>query len=186
MAVAALSAVELRALSRVDFDELGLAVVQQGDPPDDFDPLGRLLDRAVAYVLDVTGWPDLDTLPDARGVVFEEATQMRAEQLALQGTGEGVESGADELVSSFGAGAYNESRRSLTELAEAKLINRWPALHDVLWRLCTDDKRQWWIAFWQQLLSTDPEPSMAFVDIEVASPPGSIGEFLPRERVWWP
>lgn len=169
MAVSAPTAEQIGELSRVDFDALGLAGTR----------LDREVERAVAYVLDACGYTDLDGVADAADVLFEECVQLRVEQMAFQRGEDLVEVGAEELIASQSAGSVSESRRSLTELAEAKLINRWPTLHDCLWRLCTDAKRQEYLELWQQLADGTNPPAIGFADVQIAPPPGSIDEHSP-------
>ncbi len=172
MPVSAPTAETIAELSRVDFDAQQLSGTR----------FQREIDRAVRYVLDACGYADMAAVPDAHAVLFEECVQMRVEQRAFHGSEDHVEMGAEELIASQSAGSVSESRRGLAELAEAKLINRWPALHDVLWRLCTPEKRQEYLDLWQQLADGVNPPAIAFADIVLAPPPGSIDEGWPP----WP
>lgn len=130
----------IRSWSKVPFEALDYGAPADGSG--DVDPLALEVVRAAGYVARVTGRV-LDALPDDAFVdAIAEAIQMRTEQQVFTRQEDSVESGAEnDLVSSFAAGRYNESRRSLDELRRARMVNAWPALHRLLWDLMTDERR---------------------------------------------
>lgn len=130
---------DIEAWSQLDFDELGYS---------DDAALEVLLDRSIEYVEDATG-RSLATMPSQYEKTAEEAIQRRTEQLALQSQQDIVEMAGDfDTISNFSVTGYSESRRGLDEVQKAKVINPWPLLNDLLWRMATDDKRDKWREFW--------------------------------------
>jgi hypothetical protein len=51
-------------------------------------------------------------------------------------------------LSSFSAGAYSESYFGPEAASKAGMLDPDPAIADILWALCTEDKRAEWIAKW--------------------------------------
>lgn len=130
---------DIRAWSRVDFGSLG------------FDTDARLqvlLDRAVEYVESVTG-RTLATLPSQFERTCEEAIQRTVEQSAMRSQEENVEVSADfDVIQNFSVTGYSETRRGAEDARKARMINPWPMLHDLLWRMSTDDARDEWEDYW--------------------------------------
>lgn len=136
---------DIREWSKVDFAALDYAA------PTGYadDPLEKLLDRAIEYVLNVTGLGTEDNVPSDLTNTWEEAVQRRTEQLTFKSQEDEVDTGSDfELINNFTAGSYSETRRGMGETQKAKMINPWPLLNDLLWRLATLDKRDEWIDYW--------------------------------------
>ena len=65
------------------------------------------------------------------------------------------------MIGSFTAGSYTENRRDLDAWMKSKLINPWPLLHDLLWRLATDDMRDQWLEWWGQI-----RPAFAVTEVD--------------------
>jgi len=146
---------DIRLWSRVDFDE------QEYTADSDLD---REIGRAAGYLLFVTGRP-YDSMPVEFVALVQQATQMRVEQQILGDTADQAETAADELVQSFSAGAYTEARRGYGDYKaanEALLVNKWPALNDLLWMLMTDAKR----AYWRSHLSGVTTPAWGVVEVD--------------------
>jgi hypothetical protein len=135
------TAAQIRTWSKVDFANL------EYEPPagEEEDPLAIVVARAADYVWDVTGRTAED-VPTALVTTAQEAIQRRTEQNAFQDQDDSVETAADDLIQSMSAGSYSESKRKAGELAVSnmKMVNPWPRLNDLLWRLMTDEKREWW------------------------------------------
>lgn len=130
---------DIKAWSRVDFVALGYDTNAE---------LEVLLDRAVAYVEDVTG-RTLATLPSQFDRTMEEAIQRTVEQAAMRSQEENIEVSADfDTISNMSVSGYSEGRRNMDDIRKARLINPWPLLHDLLWRMATDDKRDEWDDYW--------------------------------------
>lgn len=117
----------------------------------DTDPLDEGVADAVEYVQGVT-WRKLD---DTMDPAFERratrAVILRAQQQVQQEDPDLVETAAEgELVSSFSASGYSETRRAYSDFKaanDALLVNRWPALSDLLWAVMTPEAQAWWRAF---------------------------------------
>lgn len=159
---------EIRVWSKVAFDDLDF---EAPATPEDPDPLDLLVGRSIEYVLDVTG-RTLDDIPDTLEWTAKEAIQRRVEQLAFQATEDHVETVTDEMIKSFGAGNYNEARREILDLSpqKSKHINPWHLLHDLLWRLMTEEKREWW----EEQMGDNKRPAFAITETD-----WMIGDFLP-------
>jgi hypothetical protein len=101
----------------------------------------------------------------------EEAIQRRVEQLALQSQQDIVEMAGDfDTISTFSVTGYSENRRGLDEVQKAKVINPWPLLNDLLWRMATADKRDDWREFWG---TTVPAFAVTEMDWDYSSLPPS-------------
>lgn len=80
-------------------------------------------------------------------LVFE-AVRGLAELSALDQSQDRQETLADfDLLKSFGAGSYNETRRDPEEARKAKMLVAWPWLNQILWDFMTEDRRAYWIEF---------------------------------------
>lgn len=134
----------VRTWSHVDLDALNYA-----DDPG----LQVLCDRAAEYVTNMTGREFAD-MPTGLSQTASEAVQRRTEQLARASQDESVETVTDGLAS-FNAGGYSENRLSPDAAKKAGLVNPWPLLSDLLWRLMTEEKRAEWLSW----LSGKPVPS---------------------------
>lgn len=150
------TAAEVREWSDLPFDRLGLG---------DDTQLQQKVDRAAGYVFSITGLSyagaEMTVLamgPDDPGLVtklVEQAVQMRTEQVVMQERADYVESAAqNDVIASFSAGLYSESHRDPTRRGEARSINTWPALDELLWMLMTPDRFAWWQAY----ISGTPAP----------------------------
>jgi hypothetical protein len=133
------TAAEIREWSKVDFGSLTFA---------DDDDLQLLVDRAGDYIEWTTGREMDATCPQEFERGMAQATQYKTEDMAYQDQPENIETIGDfMLISSFSAGSYSETRRSLDELAKAKMIDADPRLNSLLWGLMTDDKRDFWMGW---------------------------------------
>jgi hypothetical protein len=150
---------EIRLWSRVDFADLEYEATT--DP--EKDPLKVLVSRSIDYVMDVTG-RTLEDVPTELVTTAQEAIQRRVEQLAYQQQEDHVETAADELISSFGAGSYNERKREVKDLGvqQTKQVNNWHLLHDLLWRLMTEEKREWW----EEQITGKNRPAFAVTEVD--------------------
>jgi hypothetical protein len=147
---------DVKGWSRLDFGAL--------DEPYSDDDLAVLLARAMDYVWSVTG-QTLATVPVPLVTMAQEAIQMRCEQVAIQSGTDYTEEAADDLVQTFGAGAYNQSRRNLAQEGPQRglpLLNPHPGLNQRLWLLATDDMRDYW---WSLFAGTMP-PGMEVTEVD--------------------
>lgn len=151
-------AASVRVMSKVNFDDLGYS--------DDTD-LQVVVDQANAYFEWVTGRPLDTTMPSGLAPLAAQAVRMRSEQVAFQAQEDYVDTATDDVISSFSAGTYSETRRDPTKRI---LVNSWGALNDLLWMAMTPEKYD----YWQELLSGVIAPS--FEITEVAWSHAMLGE----------
>lgn len=86
-------------------------------------------------------------------------------------------------LASFSAGSYSESYFGPAQIMAAKQLDSDPVLSELLWALCTDQRKQEWLEFW------DPEdyPSGVgqFVSFEWGNRPNySSGGWPAGARYW--
>src|SRR5437764_676041 len=130
------TAADIREWSRVDFADPDLDYPEpSGSDPD---PLQPVVDRATSYVSFVTGRTYDGTVPGLLVPLMNQAAQMRTEQIAQQLKADTVETAGDiDLIGSFSAGGYSETRHDPDRRGEQRALNPWPALADLLWLLMT-------------------------------------------------
>lgn len=134
------TAAQIREWSKVDFNTLGFS--------DDAD-LQVLVDRSVTLFAQITGRPVDATMPVEYDRAVEQVIQRMVEVLAFQAQQEYVETLSDfQLIASFSAGSYSETRRSLTEIKDARMLVADPALNALLLTLLTPDMQDFWIGWW--------------------------------------
>jgi hypothetical protein len=159
------TAADIREWSKVDFDSLTYS--------DDAD-LQLVIDRAGDYIEWMTGRTMDDTMPTQFERGFNQAVQYKTEDYAYIDQPENVETIGDfMLISSFSAGSYSETRRSLDELAKARMIDADPRLNSLMWGLMTDDKRD----FWNDWLNTVNSPAFEVTEVDWSLT--HLGSYLP-------
>ena len=132
------TAADVRGWTKLDLDELGYG---------DDSSLQVLVDRSVSNFTNITGQV-LSALPDSLVPSAQEAIQGLVEQTVFRAQEDNLETLSDfDLISSFSAGGYSETRRSPDEMMKAKMINAWPWLNELLWQLLTPDKYDYWMAY---------------------------------------
>jgi hypothetical protein len=167
---------DLRNWSTVRWERAGV--------PDD-DMLQLRIDRAVGYVCFITG-QSLDALfvPtwSAAGSVealMNQAIQLRTEQITMQGVrGHVASAGQNEVVSSFSAGSYSESRREPGHSKGQQYINTWPQLDELLWMLMTDDRR----GDWMEAITGQTAPAFWVEEVEWGNVTTLATYFEPWDR----
>lgn len=128
---------------------------------------------AVEYVQNVT-WRKLDdTMPAQFARSAARAVVLRTQQQVQQADADTVEAAADELFTSSSAGGASESRRAFSDYKsanEALMVNRWPALNDLLWAVMTAEAQAWWRAFLTNQMPAVPAAVLqgGFMVMEVA------------------
>ena len=133
---------DLKTWSRVDFTSL--------DAPYTDEDLEIRLTRAEDYLTAYTGRPMDDTMPPQLVPIAEEAIQLRVEQIAFQEQPDYVETANDDLIQSFSAGNYSETRHEpgRTRYAGATTglpdLNPNGMLNRDMWLLCTPEMQQYW------------------------------------------
>jgi hypothetical protein len=144
----------------------------------------RTVRRSVAAFKRFTGL-DFSSVPDDLAPEVERAVQGLAELMTIQEGAEYVETLADfDLIQSFSAGNYSETRRSPEDAIKARRLVAWPWLNDLLWGLMTPDKHDEWLVFF------DPDTVVPAMDVQEV---GWAAERLPyRDSLiegapyhWW-
>jgi hypothetical protein len=182
---AAPTAEEVIAASRVDFP-------LEGYP--DAESLEPIVLNATDWLTYITGRRYSDTQTDEYAEIertMDLAVRMRTEQIVMQSRADNVETAGDfDLLTSFSAGAYSESRRELARpKADQRPLNPWPALNDLLWLLLglypgevnqtVTDRME----YWEELLGAD-DVAPAWEIIEVNWGRGMGLEPWGAERYW--
>jgi hypothetical protein len=145
------------------------------------------LSRAIAYVMFMSG-QKLDALdpsitPTGRvedlEPLMQQTIQMRTEQIILQGRPGHVTSAADnEVIQSFTAGSYSESRRDPQRRGEQRSLNTWPALDELLWMIMTPER----FSYWYGVVTGTPIASFAVEEIDWEHTGGSLTFWEPWDR----
>lgn len=131
---------EVRTWSRLDFDALEYGAPT---PPDD-DPLDIELERAIAYVEDVTGQNDADIDdPSSLATRFKQAVQLRCEQVVIKRQPDFVADLNEDAIDISVTG-YQQKRISYKESDPDRMINPWKELNDLLLSMLTDERRDYW------------------------------------------
>lgn len=152
-----ITAERIRQISQSPLDEQGYA---EADP----DPLDALLLPAASrFVLDMTGWKEYGAVPAEKAPLVELAIRLAVEMTVAQSTPEYLEGLSDfDLISSFSAGSYSETRRSPEDAAKAKMLAAWPPLNAALVAGMTDEMREWYWAW----LSGKAVPDFAVSEVD--------------------
>jgi hypothetical protein len=151
--VVAPTAAEILAASQFDFPTAGYA---------DEAALEPLVAAGGSLLTTITGLEWADITPAQEPLVLLAVRGM-TEQLAMQSTPEYLETLADfDLIQSFSAGPYSETRRSAEDAMKARKLNAWPWLSDLLWQLLTPDKRDEWLAYFEG----ENAPAFAVTEME--------------------
>ena len=129
---------EIREWSQLDFDG-------RGYPADAPDPLDLEVERAAAYVEQVTGLVVTEVAePSGVATRLKQAIQLRTEQQVIWRSddyvGDQNESAIDITVT-----GYSQRRVGTKEQRPRDMINPWPELNDLLMGLLTDGQREYWI-----------------------------------------
>lgn len=151
---------QIRTWSKVDF--AGLDYEEPAGEAED--PLDVLVARGKDYVLDVTG-QTLESIPAELVTTAQEAIQRRVEQLVFKQREEEAETASDmDLIASFSAGSYSETRVNRTRATKfaGKDLNPWPHLEELLWRLMTEEKRE----YWEERLGGTHRPNFAVTEVD--------------------
>lgn len=134
---------DLKGWSRIDFSSL--------DAPFTDTDLQVQIVRATAYLMAVTGRAMDDTMPPQLVPIAQDAYQLQVEQEVFKSQPDYVETSADDLIQSFSAGNYSETRheagggtrRNIMPIG-LPIINPDPRLNTDIWLLCTPDMQQYW------------------------------------------
>jgi hypothetical protein len=164
---------QIRAWSKLDFDGLGYEKPATGEDPLDFQ-----VARARDYIVFVTGRPLDATMPEELVTTAQEAVQRRTEQLVIKSQEDEAETAGDiDMVQSFSAGSYSETRvnsERATKFA-GKPLNPWPHLNNLLELLMTEEKRE----YWQEVLAGIHRPYTSVSEVDWHE-----GDILDRIDPW--
>lgn len=143
---------EIKALSNVDFASLSYS-----DPQ-----ITSLIAASASVLVSITGQTMAEMPPELEPLALQAIRGM-TEQFAYQGSPEYLETLSDfDLIQSFSAGPYSETRRSAEDAMKARQLNAWPWLSDLLWAMLTDDKRDEWLAYF----TGQNVPAFGVVEVE--------------------
>lgn len=144
---------DIKGWSKLNFAEKGFSTD---------DDIQRLIDIAGSLLTNITGQTYAD-MPPEMVPMAEMAIRGFTEQLAFEQQVDYLETLADfDLIKSFGAGPYNETRRDPGEAFKARMLNAWPWLSDLLWKMLTPDKYDYWIEFF----APQEVPAWAVTEVE--------------------
>jgi hypothetical protein len=158
------------------------------------DPLEPLVDAAVEYVELVTGNEPIETVPADRERTALRAVALRTLQEAYQDDPEYVETVNDDLIQSFSAGSYSETRheqaRGSRYQSQGQVwasLNPWPALAMLLWLLMTEDAKE----RWREDSAGQVTPAFAVTETDWAAVSWGEGGWAPDpvegpRRLGWP
>lgn len=163
---------DIRSWSSLDFPRYGYPATSAGDTK-----LEVQLARAESYIAYLTSrtyaQPQTDQFAMVK-TVMDQAVQMRTEQVVMALASDQLETAADfDMIASFGAGSYNETRRSdVKSTGQNKPLNPWPALNDILWMLLglfpgeTNDGVLDQYDYWRYQLTGVTPPSWQTVEVD--------------------
>jgi hypothetical protein len=124
-------------------------------PDDADDPSLELLVAITAPLVgDMTGrsigGSEGEEVPAGKRVIATRAIAMKSEQLdSAVGTVKGRKRSLGRgNLASFSAGSYSESYFGPDQAMRAKQLDADPLFSELLWSLCTEDKRLYWLAIW--------------------------------------
>lgn len=177
------TAADVRAASRLDFSDpdLNYPAPRGGGA----DPLQPRVDEAIAYVEFVTARAAA-VIPTELEPLYAQAVRMRTEQVVMQARADTIDTAGDiDMISSFSAGSYSETRRDTTTAPQRRSLNPWPALNDLLWLLLgllpneVNDAVSDRFDYWATLLGIQPAaPAWAYIEQVFATHGGYDPLFL--------
>lgn len=149
---------EIREWSKLDFGEKGFS---------DDDDLQRLIDIGSALLTNITG-QTYAAMPTELVPMAQMAIRGFTEQLAFEQQVDYLETLSDfDLIQAFSAGPYSETRRDPGQAFKARMLNAWPWLSDLLWKMLTPKKYDYWIEFF----APQEVPAFAVTEVEWSPPP---------------
>lgn len=114
----------------------------------DPDSITRIAAAASQQTLDVTGWGTWAAVPPEKEPLLEHAVGIMTAMFAAQSSPEYLETLSDfDLIQSFSAGSYSETRRSPDEAIKAKMLAPWPMAHAALLAAMTPEKMEAYLAY---------------------------------------
>jgi hypothetical protein len=135
------TAADVRAASKLDFIELGYGA--------DAGPGGlqEVVDRAESAFWRITG-QEIDAVTPKFAPMVRRVIQGMAEHQCLSGQPDVLETTEDwDLITSFSAGPYSETRRSAAEMFQGRMLHPVPWISQALWSLCSYERYGFWLSF---------------------------------------
>lgn len=163
----------VKAISKIDFEAL--------DASFDDVQLAVVVAQADAYISQVTGRQFL-TMPPGLEPIATQAVVLRTEQIALRSQEDYTEGANDDVVGSFSAGSYSETKHDPNRRGEARPLNTNPALNELLWMLLApfpgypDPNVDTMYDYWQSLLGGVHAPAFEVSEVDWSGD----GLFYPR------
>lgn len=160
----------------VDWSEIGLA---------DDDTLQTYIDASVERVSMVTGWT-LATIPTNREILLTRAIGLTSIFMSQRENVDVLETAGDfDILSSFSAGVYSESRRDLAgKNSPLAVLCPWPPLAEALWDLMSppsNDAVEAMYEYWAALVSGQVPPDFVVQEVDWAGT-GLIDWYAPWQR----
>lgn len=135
---------------------------------------------AISTFKKITGQSNFEVITEDDTAMVQRAITGLAEMVAQQSDPDYLEELSDwDLISSFSAGPYSETRRSPDEARKARLIVAWPWLSDLLWGLLTPDQYDWWVMFFSGVNA--PAFAVTEVDWRAGDGYGGSYQYDPRD-----
>lgn len=135
------AAADVRAASKLDFCELGYGV--------DAGPGGlqEIVDQAESLFWRITG-QNIDSIKPKDAPIVRRVITGIAEQMAQQSSADYLDTASDwDLIQSFSAGPYSETRRSAADMLQARMLFPVPWINQALWGLLSEERYGYWMAF---------------------------------------
>lgn len=128
--------------SKLDFAEYGYT---SNDGPGG---IQELVDRAESSFWRITG-QTIDEIDAKDAPLVRRVIQGMTEQIAMSSSADTLDTMADwDLIQSFSAGPYSETRRSPEDMLKAKMLNPVPWISDALWSMLTPAQYEhYWMFF---------------------------------------
>ncbi len=153
------TAARVRLISQSPFAEQGFPEPTGNEE----DPLARLVAAAAEFVIDKTGYGSFLAVPDGKAPLVENAIVMLTSMYVAQNTAEYLETLADfDLIQSFSAGSYSETRRSADDAAKAKALVAWPPVNAAIVAAMTPEAYDDYMAW----LNGDVAPAFSVTEVD--------------------
>lgn len=107
----------------------------------------ELVDRAESTFWRITG-QTLDQIDAQDAPLVRRVIQGLTEQIAMASSSDTLDTMADwDLIQSFSAGSYSETRRSADDMFKSRMLNAVPWISDALWSMLTPERYEHYLQF---------------------------------------
>lgn len=138
------TAADVRAVSKLDFTQYDYSDATKDALPGG---LGEIVAQAESMFWRVTG-QTLDQIDAKAAPLVRRVITGMTEHMVMQSAPDQLDTQSDwELITSFGAGPYNENRRSAGEMFQGRMLFPVPWISQSLWSLCTFERYSFWLQF---------------------------------------